>query len=214
MSNFVDKYSHIEKALSKIPEEQRAAIQDLINMLNNDGTGDHTAIIFAIINKMLSEMAEFGIDLELGMLTSEEKLSLENEIKKLIIEMQRSGKNISKEDMMRIIMSAIYKEFKKIYGDMVPKDEDSLKPVLEKKYNQGLKKQLELMIIHELNRLMTNSMLLSDTRIAEYYVNSIVYMSLKAEIERLKDQSIRKSNSIRESVDNSRDNTNNHGRNF
>lgn len=215
MTNFVDRYSHIQKALSKIPEEQKAAVQELINMLNNDGTGEHTAIIFAIINKILNEMSEFGVDLELGMLTSEEKLSLENEIKKLIIEMQRTGRNISKEDMIKIIMSALYKEFKKIYGDMIPENEECLKPVIDRKYNEGFKNHIRLMIIQELNRLMVNSLGLSDERLATYYVNSVVHMSLKAEIERLRDQSIRKSNNnLRESVDQSRDNKSGQGRNF
>lgn len=158
------------------PDIEANSIDEIIEEINALGAHDHEKMIMVLIDKILTELAEYGIEYGLSHLNSEEKFALEEEINHLVLQLKKEGKNVNSKQVVQFIIESIHKRFKKKYE--IQQEEDTTKTPEQIRVEKKYKEFLMRMVIYEMYKIINPNRIAGETAI-ENFINNVRFRGLK-----------------------------------
>ncbi|MBN9542218.1 MAG: DUF5394 family protein [Alphaproteobacteria bacterium] len=165
------------KVSEKFPDYDKAALTEIMEILNNSDSKEHENAIIIMIDKILQELSERGIDHGLSILNVQERVDLEQEINKIVNKLRQEGKNVEGEDVVKLLIGMIHKKFREKHEDLL-KDDDRMLTKEQKRASKEHKKHLLEMAIYEFYKFIHPQAIAGETAL-ENFINNMVIGGLQ-----------------------------------
>ncbi|MBN8827212.1 MAG: hypothetical protein J0H68_00710 [Sphingobacteriia bacterium] len=170
--------------------ENNDVIDDLDNLLQASG---HEHELLALIYKLLSEMAKHGIESGINQLNTEERHSLENSIKGLIIQLKKEGKNVNAQDVIKFIMSLIHQNFSEKYSKKLQEQEN--KSFIKSEKLNNIRNVVTKHILNELTKIIMIQQInnkIAYVQAVDNIIKNSLYESERLELDKRQEELKRK----------------------